>query len=133
LSVVRVVRSRSLRWADHSSIGVLSTVARRCVWSRNLVNEKAKSLAGLQSERKIKKGKSEFTSVCGCNVQIVLCLEQRWADTRVKTIAHFRQLPSWRKTWNFLSTPLTLPWRCTKSVFWSTDNLISYATKCTKY
>jgi hypothetical protein len=32
----------SLRRIDHSSRGVLSTVARRCVWSRNLENEEAK-------------------------------------------------------------------------------------------
>ena len=32
---------RSLRRADHSSIGVLPTVVRRCVWSRNLVNVEA--------------------------------------------------------------------------------------------
>ena len=30
-----------MRRADHSSRGVLSTVVRRCVWSRNLVNEDA--------------------------------------------------------------------------------------------
>jgi hypothetical protein len=32
-----VVRYRSLRRADHSSRGVLPTVVRCCVWSRNLV------------------------------------------------------------------------------------------------
>ena len=32
---------RSLRRADHSSRGVLSNVMRRCVWSRNFVNEEA--------------------------------------------------------------------------------------------
>ena len=36
-----VVRWRSLWRADHSSRGVVPTVMRRCVWSRNLVNEKA--------------------------------------------------------------------------------------------
>jgi len=37
LSVVSVVCcQRSLRRTDHSSRGVLPTVARRCVWSRNL-------------------------------------------------------------------------------------------------
>ena len=36
-----VVRYRSLRRADQSFRGVLPTVVRRCVWSRNLVNEKA--------------------------------------------------------------------------------------------
>jgi len=34
-----VVRYRSLRRAEHSSREVLPTVLRRCVWSRNLVNE----------------------------------------------------------------------------------------------
>ena len=33
-----VVRYRSLRRADHSSRGVLPTVLRRCVWSRNIKN-----------------------------------------------------------------------------------------------
>ena len=31
----------SLRRADHSSRGVLTTVVRRCVWSTNIVNEDA--------------------------------------------------------------------------------------------
>ena len=40
LSVVSVFCcQRSLRRADHSTRGVLPTVVRRCVWSRNLVNE----------------------------------------------------------------------------------------------
>jgi len=39
LSVVRVVCcQRSLRRADHSSRGVLPTVLRVCVWSRNIKN-----------------------------------------------------------------------------------------------
>jgi hypothetical protein len=33
-----VVRYRSLRRADRSSRGVLPTVVRRCVWSRNIKN-----------------------------------------------------------------------------------------------
>jgi hypothetical protein len=41
LWVLCVVRYRSLRRADHSSRGVLPTAVRRCVWSRNLVNEEA--------------------------------------------------------------------------------------------
>ena len=32
-----------MRRIDHSSRGVLSTVSRRCVWSRNLENEEAKA------------------------------------------------------------------------------------------
>jgi hypothetical protein len=43
VSVVCVVRYRSLRRADHSSRGVLPNVVRRCVRSRNLVNEEAKN------------------------------------------------------------------------------------------
>jgi hypothetical protein len=39
LSVVSVVCcQRSLRRADHSSRGVLTTLLRRCVWSRNIKN-----------------------------------------------------------------------------------------------
>ena len=33
-----VVRQRSLRRADHSSRGVIPTLLRRCVWSRNIKN-----------------------------------------------------------------------------------------------
>jgi hypothetical protein len=51
-SVVCVVRLRSLRRADHLSRWVLPTVARRCVWSRNLVDEEAIARAGLQCLRK---------------------------------------------------------------------------------
>jgi len=43
--VLCVVRSRSLRRADHSSRGVLPTVVRRYVLSRNL-NQEAMALAG---------------------------------------------------------------------------------------
>ena len=39
LWVLFIVRYSSLRRADHSSRRVLPTVLRRCVWSRNLVNE----------------------------------------------------------------------------------------------
>ena len=42
-----VVRQRSLRRADHSSRGALPSVGRRCVWSRNLVNEEAVTHWGL--------------------------------------------------------------------------------------
>jgi hypothetical protein len=47
-----VVRWRFLRRADHSPRGVLPTVARCCVWSRNLVNEEVIARAGLQIQRK---------------------------------------------------------------------------------
>jgi len=41
LWVLCMVRYKSLRRADHSSREVIPTVTRRCVWSRNLVNEEA--------------------------------------------------------------------------------------------
>jgi len=47
-----VVRYRSLRRADHSSVGVLPTVGRRCLWSRNLVNEEALAHWGLLRQKK---------------------------------------------------------------------------------
>jgi hypothetical protein len=49
LSVVSVVccHLKSLRRADHPSRGVLPTGVRRCVWSRNLVNEEALAHWGL--------------------------------------------------------------------------------------
>jgi hypothetical protein len=49
--VLFVVRYRSLRRADHSSTGVLPIVVRRCVGSRNIVNEEAIARTGLQSQR----------------------------------------------------------------------------------
>jgi len=51
--VVCVVRYRSLRRAVHSSRGVLPTVMRRCVWSRNLVNEEAMAQWGLLRQKQI--------------------------------------------------------------------------------
>jgi len=49
-----VLSGRGLRRADHSSRGVLPTVVRRCVWSRNLVNEEALAYWGLSRQKKKK-------------------------------------------------------------------------------
>ena len=49
-----VVRYRSLRRVDHSSRGVLPTVVRRCLCSRNLKNEEAMTRVGSQRHSKIK-------------------------------------------------------------------------------
>jgi len=46
LWVLCVVRQRRLWRANHSSRRVLPTVLRRCVWSRNLVNEEALAQCG---------------------------------------------------------------------------------------
>jgi hypothetical protein len=50
MSVVCVVKQRSLRRADLSSRGVLPTVVRRCVLKRNLVNEEAIAIARWAAE-----------------------------------------------------------------------------------
>ena len=39
--------------ADHSSRGVLPTVVRRCVYSRNLVNEEALAHWGLSRQKQL--------------------------------------------------------------------------------
>ena len=52
LWVLCVVRWRSLRRADHSPRGLLPTVVRRCVWSRNLRNEEAMTRVGSQRHKK---------------------------------------------------------------------------------
>jgi hypothetical protein len=62
LCVLCVVGYRSLRRADHSFRGVLLTVARRCVCSRNLANEEAIARAGLQS---YKINKQTYVYCCG--------------------------------------------------------------------
>jgi len=49
--VLCVVRWRSLRRADHSSRGVLPTMVRRCVRSRDLVNEEAMAHWGLLCQK----------------------------------------------------------------------------------
>jgi hypothetical protein len=57
--MVCVVRKRSLWRADHLSRGVLPSVVRRCVWSRNLVNEEALACVGRQRPKKSYKQASE--------------------------------------------------------------------------
>ena len=61
-----VVRYRSLRRADHSSRGVLPTVVRRWVWSRNLMNEGTLAHWGLLGQKK-KYPQSETHPTHSCN------------------------------------------------------------------
>ena len=83
LSVVSVVRQRSLRRADHSSKGVLPTVMSQCVWSRNLVNEEAMAHWGLSGHKQtnivlecvVKCGKGAVTSCVNVNLQSRLLLK----------------------------------------------------------
>jgi hypothetical protein len=50
----------SLRWADHKARGVLQTVVRRCVWSRNLVIEEDLAYWGLLSSPPPKKNQITY-------------------------------------------------------------------------
>ena len=63
-----VVRWKSLRRADRSSRGVLSTVVRRCVWSRDLMNEETMVRVGLQCQKKY------LTVIAGVNFEAGVCL-----------------------------------------------------------
>jgi hypothetical protein len=62
-----VVRYKSLGRADHSSRGVLPTMVRRCVWSRNLVNEEGLNLWGggavVSKTNKLYQNKTEVTQI----------------------------------------------------------------------
>jgi len=51
LPLISLQKERSLRRADHSSSGVLLTVVRRCVLSRNLKNEEALAQWGLLRQK----------------------------------------------------------------------------------
>jgi L-cystine uptake protein TcyP (sodium:dicarboxylate symporter family) len=52
----------SLRRADHASTGVLPTVVRRCVWSRNLVNVEALTHWGLSRQKQ--QNNLQLTRLC---------------------------------------------------------------------
>ena len=55
---------KSLRRADHSSRWVLPTVVRRCVWSRNLVNEEALAhWGGCRAKNKTKKFPQNYDKI----------------------------------------------------------------------
>ena len=60
MSVLCVVRWRSLRRADHTSRGVLPTVMRRCMWSRNFKNEEARVRSSTGKKKRKEKNKFYF-------------------------------------------------------------------------
>ena len=116
-----VVRSRSLRRADHSSRGVLPIVARRCVWSRNLKNEEAMTRVGPQRHRQRNyKTKLVIIFTICITVQYLCTLPTQrthifHAILRTKKqqfpIQHWQFHPSngnsmcflWGRKWNFIS------------------------------
>jgi hypothetical protein len=66
-----VVKWRSRRRNDHSSRGVLPTVARRCVWSRNLVKRGGHSPCWTAEPEKII---TIITNHQGSNKYFILCI-----------------------------------------------------------
>jgi len=60
--------------ADHSSRRVLPTVARRCVWSRNLVNEEAMAHCGAVAPKTNSTWYALFIIII-----IIMYLSWRWA------------------------------------------------------
>jgi len=67
----------SLRRADHLSRGVLQTVVRRCVWSRNLVNEEA--MAHKEVLGQMKKMVQQLCAAVGQNCR-------KWTDLRAQNV-----------------------------------------------
>ena len=65
------VRQRCLRRADHSSRGVLPTVVRRCVWSRNIKNVEALAPLGGGAVAP-KTNKKQTNCVNSCFIQMML-------------------------------------------------------------
>jgi len=81
LWVLCVVRYRSLRRSDHSSIGVLLTVVRRCVWSRNLVKKEALAHWGAVAPKK-------KIPICIGNFVTVLGAVTRFACSNCKAVTY---------------------------------------------
>jgi len=75
VSVVCCQVERSLRRADHSSRGVLQTVMRRYMWSRNLVNEEALALWGLLRHKQTNKPMTTATNIFYSNFLTYLNLK----------------------------------------------------------
>jgi len=67
LWVFYVVRYRPVRRADHSSRGLLPTVVRRCVGSRNLVNEEAMTHWGAVAQKKMMSRRPKHAV---CNIRV---------------------------------------------------------------
>jgi hypothetical protein len=107
LWVLCSVRLWSLWRADHSPRGDLPTVVRRCVWSRNLVNEEALAHWGVLSRQKrlrIDEWMNEFGEMVQWYGQGKEILSQCHSNTRL--------------TWNCQGTE---PW----PLLWGTDDELS--------
>ena len=83
--VLCVVRSRSLRQVDHSSRGVLLTVMRRCVWSRNLKNEEAMARVGPQRHGGGGREKKKKVRNGTISLKINTNGSQKWEETHMRS------------------------------------------------
>ena len=87
------VRYRSLWRAEHSSRGVLPTVVRHCVWSRNIKREEVLARIGPQRHRK-QYVTSQFPTSVTCSIT---CRRVAWQmfntlNAELKPICHFLAL-----------------------------------------
>jgi hypothetical protein len=105
LWVLCVVRYRSLRRIDHSSRGVLPTVAHRCVWSRNLENEEAKSRyrAVENTTRWVVTPRKQTTWFVEYSVTAI-CTKLCCAFLSFVKSAHRRARISYGLIWNYVNT-----------------------------
>ena len=107
LWVLCVFRERSLRWADHSSGGVLPTVLLRCVWSRNFNNGEPMARAEPQRQRVKKNWAKQFRNT----LKVLKCdawerqersvgwvmRKTRKVLQRIKEEINIKQTTKWRK------------------------------------
>jgi len=96
----------SLRRADHSSRGVLPTVVRRCVWSRNLKSEEA--MAGVWPQLHREK-KNILTAISKCYTwhPIAIAYPVLSVYQRVRPHCHQARTP-WRHPYTRLISILSL-------------------------
>ena len=80
-----VLFGRRLRRADHASRGVLPTVLRRCVWSRNLVNEEALAHWRLSRQKQTNKQTNKLFLESSSSVSIMTKVRARWSESLCST------------------------------------------------
>jgi len=83
--------------ADHSSRGVLSTVVRRCVQSRNLVNEEVIARVGLHRSKQYS---------CGCTLDSTL----PWLNWEITQLRY--------ETETISNHVYTIQWKNRRTCFW---------------
>ena len=111
---------KSLRRADHSSRWVLPTVVRRCVWSRNLVNEEALAhWGGCRAKNKTKKFPQNYDKIVSVPLrpnhskEYTICNLYGW---RFRSLSRMHQtlLSDMPDTWVCLLADCLGLWKCSQ-------------------